>query len=663
MAQQPKNKFLPFQKQDLLLIVSAAAALCLFLSEYKLGILIVCGIFALTAFTLLLDRNSRQPHPLRADVLVLCAAFLLTGFFTFRHTWHAVPIVAAIASLAGITPSLLVTVLAALGCAVGSYAFYRLAFLFQEILCAFLNCEASGPVAPGFRKNWPVLLCAIAFFLLEADPDPFDPYSFLIAIALCLVAIIRYRPLEHSHSDSLALKLLSFAGSIGICWFRQSDFQLLEYPMIFGWVLAICAFPFVYLCMAAVYRFLWEKLFRNVFSDTPRWELLLYGLLTAVLMIFVTTTFLKSTFFYGTGPTYDHIYTSDSPLIVFNNAYLNLTYSQNDLRQPLFAVFAAPFVAPFYLLTRLLNLAPGWNAAMLNWPQLVVLVFTVYLLASSMELTGWKRALFLLFALSCYPVLLFSIMMEQYIFGFFWLILALYQYHRQESDSLFVWGATGSLLTSAVLLPLLSRKHPVKAFPDWYRDMLKAGLGFVVMLLIFGRLDIILTAPEALGSLNRFSDAPLTLLDKVSQYLTFVCSTLWAPSAGPMANMLDMPSWKQAAVTGPSRLGLLILLLCGLSALLTRKQFMSRMAALWIGYSFLILVGLGWGTQENGLILYALYFGWAFWVLLYQLVRKVAARVPVLLPVLILPLTALLLWMNCREVARILDFAISHYPL
>lgn len=663
MAQQSKKRIPSLPKQDFLLIVSSAAALCLFLSEYKLGVVIVAGIFALTLLSRLLDRNPRQAHPVRVDVLLLSAAFLLTGFFAFRHSWTTAALVASISGILGIAPGLLVTGLAVLGCAVGSYAFYRLAYLFQETLCDFLGCDASGPVASGFRKNWPVFLSAISFFLLEADPDPFDPYSFLIAIALCLVVTIRYRPLEQRKSDPLPLKVLTGASSIGICWFRQSDFQLLGYPMLLGCVLAVGAFLFVFLCLRAVYRFLWEKLFRDVFSGAARWELLLYSLLTAVLVVFVTAVFLKSTFFYGTGPTYDHIYTSDSPLIVFNNAYLNLTYSQNDLRQPLFAVFAAPFVAPFYLLTRLMPLGPGWNAAMLNWPQLIALVFSLYLLASSMELTGWKRALFLVFSLCCYPVLLFSIMMEQYIFGFFWVILALYRYQQQSEESLFVWGATGSLLTSAVLLPLLSRKHPVKAFPGWFTDMLKAGLGFVVMMLIFGRLDIILTAPEALASLNRFSDAPLTVLDKVSQYMTFVCSTLWAPSAGPMTNMLDMPSWKQAAVTGLSRPGMLILLLCIVSVLLNWKQFSARMAALWIGFSFVILVGLGWGTQENGLILYALYFGWAFWVLLYQLARKLTGKAPALLPLLILPVCLLLLWINCREVIRILDFAIAHYPL
>ena len=39
-------------------------------------------------------------------------------------------------------------------------------------------------------------------------------------------------------------------------------------------------------------------------------------------------------------------------------AYLSLTYVENDLRQPLFAIFAAPFAGVPYLLTQLFGASP-----------------------------------------------------------------------------------------------------------------------------------------------------------------------------------------------------------------------------------------------------------------------------------------------------------------
>ena len=73
---------------------------------------------------------------------------------------------------------------------------------------------------------------------------------------------------------------------------------------------------------------------------------------------------------------------------------------------------------------------------------------------------------------------------------------------------------------------------------------------------------------------------------------------------------------------------------------------------------------LGWGTQENGLILYALYFGWAFWVLLYQLAEALCAflRRPGLLPVLTIGAAGVLLLINLPAMGQMVSFLVTHYP-
>ena len=37
----------------------------------------------------------------------------------------------------------------------------------------------------------------------------------------------------------------------------------------------------------------------------------------------------------------------------------------------------------------------------------------------------------------------------------------------------------------------------------------------------------------------------------------------------------------------------------------------------------MILCIIGWGTMENGLVLYSLYFAWAFLILIYKLLKRV----------------------------------------
>ena len=61
-----------------------------------------------------------------------------------------------------------------------------------------------------------------------------------------------------------------------------------------------------------------------------------------------------------------------------------------------------------------------------------------------------------------------------------------------------------------------------------------------------------------------------------------------------------------APVDGLNLAGLVIFALALASLVLNRHSRAARMAGCWVLFSIVLLVGLGWGTQENGLILYAL---------------------------------------------------------
>ena len=112
-----------------------------------------------------------------------------------------------------------------------------------------------------------------------------------------------------------------------------------------------------------------------------------------------------------------------------------------------------------------------------------------------------------------------------------------------------------------------------------------------------------------------------------------------------------------------SLLGLLILGQCILSVIQNRKDRPSQLAGFWLGFSLLVLVVLGWGTQENGLILYALYFGWAVWVLLFRLLQKLDDRIPHLTAIAgILILGALAIW-NLPAMGKLVSFALTYYPI
>jgi hypothetical protein len=111
--------------------------------------------------------------------------------------------------------------------------------------------------------------------------------------------------------------------------------------------------------------------------------------------------------------------------------------------------------------------------------------------------------------------------------------------------------------------------------------------------------------------------------------------------------------------------GLAILLLCAVSLVLNRREKTVRIAGVWAGFSVLLLLIVGWGAPENGMILYTLYFGWAFLLLLFRLLERIEAKLKfsLLTPLVTCTIVALLGWINFCGIGKLLAFAISSYPV
>ena len=73
-----------------------------------------------------------------------------------------------------------------------------------------------------------------------------------------------------------------------------------------------------------------------------------------------------------------------------------------------------------------------------------------------------------------------------------------------------------------------------------------------------------------------------------------------------------------------------------------------------------MLIILGWGTKENGLILYSLYFGWAYFVLIFQLLNNIFKNNKVFKIAFII-LILLMVIGYIPELFNIFKFAILNY--
>lgn len=680
-------------KKNLWLLFSTMAVLCLFLSPSLTSLILTVAIFASVVVAAAFNIAKPAIPSVRNEKIgsILFAALIAyMGFDTFNTTWTPSSKVAALAGALGMTTPVLLMIVGAVGCIVGLYAVYVLSCWIMSLsirsMQERLPVQDKAEINANLKRNWYFPISAMAFFCLRVTLT----LGYLIGLLLAFVIVIIISTQISSifgqvKKSNIAFKALSIATAVGICFAGQESFyadwslsskaQALEAMLpitidipgtisVFG---AVAAIPFVYFCVLLFWNCI-ERVLREsrIFSEIKTAEWIVYGILLIAMLGYMVFSFAQSQAFYGTELSYDIIYTSDSPSLVKGNVYLALTHPENDLRQPLFAVFAGPFVGIPYLLARVIGASATVQAILMNSAQLLMLFAANFMLAKMLKLDSVKRICFMLLTSCTYTQLLFTLMMEQYIVAYFWLIFCLYLIaENQQPERIALWGAGGTLLTSMILLPFMSAKSPIKDFKAWVMDMVKYGLEFVALMLVFCRFDVIFHLMSRISFLSSFTGKTVTLADKIYQYTEFIRSCFVAPNAGVNTTAFDHISWQLNPATGINFTGILILILVVISAIWNRDKKSSLLAAGWVGFSVIMLLGLGWGTKENGLILYALYFGWAFLVLLFQLIEKVESKLNIkfLVPVVTMIAVVALLTINIPAIIEMVNFAITYYPV
>lgn len=675
--------------KNLLLLFSTGAALCLLLPPSKTISLALIGlIFIAVCVAAIYDVAKPQKTQNQYAVLgaVLIALFIeYVGLHIFYTTFLPSGKVASLANSLKITVPILLNTVGLLGCVFGFYSLFVLGLWIINISSSLLTERRKDAVIANLKRNWLFPISAIAFFYLNS---PFtDAYRFGMVIAFAISVVIASQipsMFALAKKGSLALKLVAILSSAGICWASLGDFYTrwgyspkhqqiismlppeIDISLIVSIIVAIASLGFAYL-----YVLLLLSEVKTILIDSQNTnklklgEVIIYSLLIVGSLVFMVVTFSASEAFYGTDIACDIIYTSDSPALVKRNIYTAIAHSENDLRQPLFAVFSAPFVGIACLIGKLLFVPAHIQAMLLNSVQVVMLFVANFMLAKTMKLTTIKRVCFMVLSSFTYTFLLFVLMMEQYIIAYFWLVLCIYMICEKKSNRLVLFGAGGTLLTSMVLLPATSEKSPFKNFKEWIGDMLKYGFEFIAVWLAFCRFEVIYYLTSTASALNSFTGKDVLLTDKIYQYTEFIGNCFLAPNAGANNTAFSHISWQLNQPTEMSIVGVSILILCIVSAWVNRKKKSTQIAICWVAFSIVILFGLGWGTKENGSILYALYFGWAFLVLLFQLVEKIAEKwnLRFLVPLVTAGCTVAFAVINIPAIIEMIRFAIQYYPL
>ena len=429
------------------------------------------------------------------------------------------------------------------------------------------------------------------------------------------------------------------------------------------WVMALLALPMVFGCLLWFVDLMGDlavRLWRS--SDfTERMFFLSAGILFGMMIVF---TYLCTQAFYGAdinGHRYDFdlIYSADSGYLVRTDVFRNVGADQNDLRQPLFGLFAMPFAQAAWIVSKVLFFLPVGYITIWQIMQMLMFLTSVVLISRMMELKGIEKALFLcLFSVS-YPMLIFVLTAEQYLVAMFYFVLLLYLGREERGKQVAFVGAAGCLMTSGLWFPLITWDRDIKKF--FMKSLRLLGV-FLVVLVLSGRLTTYLDMPSYAAGFAPYIGYTVAPIEKLLQYVNFVGACLVAPPSGIDNTMYSHVSWQMLPVTGLSPVGLIVIALTIGGFLVSRKERFSRWCAVWAGFSFLLLGLVGWGTVDNGLMLYTLYFGWAIICLVFRFIDRALHRFrPAKLAVLTAVILAMVVW-NILALRNVLIFATQFFP-
>lgn len=512
----------------------------------------------------------------------------------------------------------------------------KLSFTVTGILCLFLL----------------LILCLKTAFLQKI----FAEHSWvecLVAGALTLSALYTAKSTFFSTCYSWMRKLLIFLGMPHI------DILLRLAP----WGMALLALP-----MAFGY-FLWfvgffaeqgKRFWRDV-DFTEKLFLLGAGILFSILIVF---TFFCTQAFYGAHVNgswfnFDLIYSADSGYLVHQDVFRNVGAEQNDLRQPLFGVFAMPFAQGAFLLSKVLFFLPNAYVTVLQIMEVLLFLVAAILIARMMKLRGASKALFLVLLSVSFPVLIFSLTAEQYLFAVFYLVWMIYLCDEPLGGSVGYIAATGSMLTTGIFFPLITWHKKFGTFVK--RTLLLCGAFFAVMILS-GRLTTFLDIPTYIGEYGYYTGADVALKQKLMQYVNFAGSLLVAPASRVDFETYRHVSWQMVPVTAWRPLGFAVFLAAAGGVFVGRKERFSQVCGVWIAFSLLLLGLIGWGTIDNGLMLYSLYFGWAFVAMIFQLLDRLPCRWQGVRTAMLLALILTVGIQNVTVLRSILVFATQYFP-
>lgn len=443
-----------------------------------------------------------------------------------------------------------------------------------------------------------------------------------------------------------------------------------------GALIGLLGFPAIWVFYYLAYKFL-ARVMQAMFSGgqkPARYEIVFIALAVLCAAGFAWAAFMRHPILYdgtGEGLSGDIIYMFDNPYHIEHDSFFISFGGANDFRNIFFGLFSWPVVLPLRIASDIARLVGGFNAYpyLVAAAQHVAMALSAVLFGRMAAKTPWGRAGFLLLYAASYPVLLNVLILEQYAFPVFWMASFLYAWLRLDDDALMQMSClagSGCLVSSAAMLA------PVFLY-DRERAKKHTGNIFIAAMGILctsGQTAALLYAMFSMRRTLLFFGANVGMGSRLKQFTVFLRSLFLQPQVklflAPVNQFLndhEYPAYGLSNDIAFSAVGIAVLCIVILGAALNYKDKFSVSCAWWCAVSVLILVMAGWGSYENGYVIYSLYFGWAFVALSYKLLETVLGRWPKMLFGACACLSAGMLLVNMPGISGMLSFLGQYYPV
>ena len=458
-------------------------------------------------------------------------------------------------------------------------------------------------------------------------------------------------------------------------------------PLSIREALAVLSCVFLYCIFYTIISFVWSYI-RAFYNNTPKkkfWvEIGVFAGYVAIITVISLVINLHTELF--SKESWDNIFSADpsgyrgafNPAIIADPSFPNHLYPYL-IFMP-FATVAKVISYPMFFLP--FSFTTAYIAV-----QAACLYLTVVMISSMMKLEGVFRWMFIAFFLVLAPQIVYPFIIEQFIFGAFTLVAALFLASRQMHGDKALAVACGMNVPSFFLAPFMSRifykgpktqaetcnKHFLarkKNYTDFALDMLKVGLWIGFLLVLFSRQHLFLQAisyyfdPNITTHIQSFSGGTLN-----EKFFAFTYS---------VRDYFIFPHWKAHGPNGVvsavahssiSIIGVIIFALTILSIIVNYKNIFAWACFVWIAVSTFLFVGMGMGVPRSEIFLYAPYFGWAYIALLflgfYQITQWLNRRWSkanyVAYGLLGVAILVLFIY-NFVNLVEIIDFGTRNYP-